>query len=913
MAVREDLVEEVHAPNGGVVDSINLDLLSGAQASAMVNMHHDRLGLDRRLGFVQVGPPTPDLICYGGFHYRKKEPSGGYSSGSFLTPDDRVWQILRVQGKYLYKGTGAGWSAAHSNGIAAGAPDIIGNQSGFGSFVQYAGRVYWHDTSERHRYWDGNALHDYGEFAGVELPAGTAAADIPDAGSGSGGENVGALSLSGASSYVAVADAELSGAVAFTISAWVKTSSTSPMCIFEASNDNAGSPSRVALSLNVGGRAVAFELWGGGTFSYRRIFSSVSISDGQWHHVVATRNTGSQMFLYVDGVGIMGADIGLTALSIATAYIGAYRSATTNQNYFAGLIDDVRVYARGLTDTEIAELHRGCPVSAASLVGYWAFEEGTGTSVADQGSGANNGTLTGAGATWSTDTPPVPSTNCGDAAAAAECHLLAGDYSFVYTYYNPSSGEETGPSAVSNVVTFGSAGGHLMATVPANADWLASMGYTTIRFYRTTVDGAAYLFDHEVANVAALPITEELCKRDEDLASEVDYDHGEIPRLRYVIEFAEMIVGAGNPDDPSAFYWSGVGNPSHWPPQNAQSVSRDDGNTITGIFKMFGRVYILKTSGVYMATPNYLGDGTVTFNVEQITSDWGCLSHWSIAVIDTYVYWASSKGICRFNGQQVESVSDPIWRRWKALASAKLAGDGDPVLGNLPPPVLECYGIHDRQPDHNYYRLTMLDAEDSYHAHDLVYDIAKGCWFEDVGADTLAGWWNRVSWPVMDKTGQFSVFQADSWGRAYRLRTDMAGNAVYTDAGWPIYSRWKSKHWGGMDGIVPLYIEIEYERSAVGETSGPVTVNLYADGQTTPRVIDTTSIVLYDVNSPVPAPADSTLPDPTRASHVVQIPWTAEWCRRFCFELVVNQTDCDFKVLWYRVVADGLAPMRKAR
>ena len=54
-----------------------------------------------------------------------------------------------------------------------------------------------------------------------------------------------------------------------------------------------------------------------------------------------------------------------------------------------------------------------CPPSGneAGLVGYWDFEEGSGTTTTDQTSNANDGTLNG-GVTWSTDVPNQVCVSC---------------------------------------------------------------------------------------------------------------------------------------------------------------------------------------------------------------------------------------------------------------------------------------------------------------------------------------------------------------------------------------------------------------------------------------------------------------------------------------------------------------------
>ena len=68
-------------------------------------------------------------------------------------------------------------------------------------------------------------------------------------------------------------------------------------------------------------------------------------------------------------------------------------------NYFSGNINDVTIWNLALTQQEIQSYMTTPPAgSETGLVGYWNFNEGTGTTLTDQTSNGNNGTIYGA--TW---------------------------------------------------------------------------------------------------------------------------------------------------------------------------------------------------------------------------------------------------------------------------------------------------------------------------------------------------------------------------------------------------------------------------------------------------------------------------------------------------------------------------------
>jgi len=97
---------------------------------------------------------------------------------------------------------------------------------------------------------------------------------------------------------------------------------------------------------------------------------------------------------------------------VPRVHIGQNASYTNRR--FNGLIDDVRIYNRALSETEIADLYKGNQVDSTGLVGHWNFNEGSGTTAIDVSGNNNTGTIYGA--TYTADTP------------AATCKVLNAGY-----------------------------------------------------------------------------------------------------------------------------------------------------------------------------------------------------------------------------------------------------------------------------------------------------------------------------------------------------------------------------------------------------------------------------------------------------------------------------------------------------
>lgn len=91
---------------------------------------------------------------------------------------------------------------------------------------------------------------------------------------------------------------------------------------------------------------------GNACFNGRVEAPSSSFSDNTWHHLVLTTN-GSQSNIYVDGNFIAsgsGLDPSFASVRVGTRY--------TNSTYFVGAMDEIALYGKVLTPTEINSLYK---------------------------------------------------------------------------------------------------------------------------------------------------------------------------------------------------------------------------------------------------------------------------------------------------------------------------------------------------------------------------------------------------------------------------------------------------------------------------------------------------------------------------------------------------------------------------
>jgi hypothetical protein len=145
--------------------------------------------------------------------------------------------------------------------------------------------------------------------------------------------------------------------------------------------------------------------------------SSINLPIGSYVFVAATYD-GVSSKLYINGVDCSGS--GQTLSNPGGSIISNSRSivmgmgrwgAQNNDIYTTMLMDgnisEISIWNSALTQEQIQTYMSTPPTgNEEGLVGYWDFNEGTGSTLTDQTSNGNDGVINGA--TWSTDVPTAP-------------------------------------------------------------------------------------------------------------------------------------------------------------------------------------------------------------------------------------------------------------------------------------------------------------------------------------------------------------------------------------------------------------------------------------------------------------------------------------------------------------------------
>lgn len=184
----------------------------------------------------------------------------------------------------------------------------------------------------------------------------------------------------------------------FTVAGWVNTNKTGAFqTIF--STVNSGGTGGFGFYLTTGRLVGLIVYTGAGASSV--VTGNTAVTQNAWHHVAVVFTGPTTVNLYLDGV------LDKTGSETQTlAGVSANRFIGKNNNLgdaFGGKIDDLRVYNRALSATEIQQLSisgflnpmsiKNAPLSNG-LVSYWNFDGyATRTGLILDQSGTNNGTL----------------------------------------------------------------------------------------------------------------------------------------------------------------------------------------------------------------------------------------------------------------------------------------------------------------------------------------------------------------------------------------------------------------------------------------------------------------------------------------------------------------------------------------
>ncbi len=223
------------------------------------------------------------------------------------------------------------------------------------------------------------------------------------------GQNTSSLSLDGVNDYVRYNDDAtlglMDGATNYTIEAWIKPNASTAE--YDRVLTRYASFAIVMYDENNDGSVIDwyFQAYDDASSSIKYFNTSgdATLTANEWNHIAVINNSADgSLKLYVNGIDVTNGSYTNQTLRPSQAndnlYIGSKKASTPN-NSFAGLIDEVRLKNTAETPSSLHSNTTDAPyTSDANTAALFHFDENTGTTTTNEASGTN-ATLNN-GATW---------------------------------------------------------------------------------------------------------------------------------------------------------------------------------------------------------------------------------------------------------------------------------------------------------------------------------------------------------------------------------------------------------------------------------------------------------------------------------------------------------------------------------
>jgi len=259
---------------------------------------------------------------------------------------------------------------------------------------------------------------------------------------------------------------------------------------------------------------------------------------------------------------------------------------------------------------------------------------------------------------------------------------------------------------------------------------------------------------------------------------------------------------AGFSQAPSTVQFSDIGEPESIQPENNFDVRTNDGDFLTGMKMAFNQLFIFKNKSFHALQ----GDNPDNFILNPQSDQYGCISHRAIATFQNYMVFLDQKGICLFNGAQVEVISQKL----------------DPIFANMNIQAAQnnAWMVHNKQRNQVWCGIPVNGA--TLINQIIIYDYLLKAWTHFDGINTahgVMGYGDRTQKTVYfggysGIPGRFGASLTSDFGQAITL---MAKTRFISDMGNSVEKMWRR-----------LFIN---QVSSIGATVS-WNVNLYADYQT---------------------------------------------------------------------------------
>jgi hypothetical protein len=202
-----------------------------------------------------------------------------------------------------------------------------------------------------------------------------------------------ALQFDGVNDYVDLGNSSIFNIdSAYTYEAWINPDTTLTGFIFAkwvAFEED--------IQLGFSGNKIFFYLYN--VFGGVQLYTSTFVPLHQYTHIAATYDASAGIAkIYINGVFDTSKSVGSSVSnSTGNLYLGFNPVRGDFIAPFKGIIDEVRIWNIARTESEIQfTMNQSLNGNETGLIGYWKFDEGTGTTTSDATSNHDDGTISGA-------------------------------------------------------------------------------------------------------------------------------------------------------------------------------------------------------------------------------------------------------------------------------------------------------------------------------------------------------------------------------------------------------------------------------------------------------------------------------------------------------------------------------------
>jgi hypothetical protein len=173
------------------------------------------------------------------------------------------------------------------------------------------------------------------------------------------------LSFDGVDDEVSIADqvALRPGSGSWSVSVWAKPSNTSQNSGIVTKRQTSGAFEQWGVAVcgtdncSASGKKITF-IMRESLSNHRYFITTSDVADGNWHHIVAVANSGANtLMFYIDGVAVAGSQTTSGSWPTIDNTDAMKIGSSNGSNYMNGLIDEVRLYNRALSASEITTLY----------------------------------------------------------------------------------------------------------------------------------------------------------------------------------------------------------------------------------------------------------------------------------------------------------------------------------------------------------------------------------------------------------------------------------------------------------------------------------------------------------------------------------------------------------------------------